>query len=313
MRYIKDLHEGDMISEIYYCKQKQSLTTKAGKSYESLILQDKTGLLDAKIWDMHSGISSFEEKDYIRVDGQVILFQNNPQLNVRRVIRCQEGEYDVAEYMPVSRKNREGMLKELKVYIASVKQPHLKALLESYFIKDEAFAKKFMNHSAAKSVHHGFMGGLLEHSLGVVRLCEAMAAGYPLIHRDLLVTAAILHDIGKIDELAPFPVNDYTDDGQLLGHIYLGAQMVGERAKTIEGFPPQLLKELQHCILSHHGELEFGSPKKPALIEAIALSFADNADAKLETMTEALENGKEGEEWLGYHKFLETNIRRTTE
>lgn len=313
MRYIADLRDGEMLSETYYCKQKQTLKTKAGKTYESLILQDKTGVLDAKIWDLSAGIANFEEKDYIHVDGQIVTFQNSLQLNVRRVRKCEEGEYDPGEYMPVSKKNRDGMLKELQVFVASVRQPQLKELLESYFVKDQEFANAFKNHSAAKSVHHGFMGGLLEHSLSVARLCEAMAAGYPLINRDLLLTAALVHDIGKIQELSPFPSNDYTDDGQLLGHIYIGAQMIQERAKTIEGFPPQLLKELIHCILSHHGELEYGSPKKPALIEAIALSFADNADAKLETMTEALDAAKDQKGWLGYHKFLETNIRTTEE
>jgi 3'-5' exoribonuclease len=178
-------------------------------------------------------------------------------------------------------------------------------------VEDENFIKEFKNHSAAKSIHHGFIGGLLEHSLSVAKLCIYIADNYPIIKRDLLVTAALLHDVGKVKELSSFPENDYTDDGNLIGHITLGAMMVRDRIKEIPEFPEELGKELIHCILAHHGELEFGSPKKPSIVEAYVLAFADNTDAKIETFIEALNKGGETKEWLGYNKTLDSNIRRT--
>ena len=159
----------------------------------------------------------------------------------------------------------------------------------------------------------GFVGGLLEHTLNVLKLCDFYAANYPMLKRDLLLTAAMFHDIGKLKELSVFPANDYTDDGQLLGHIIIGTEMVNDKIKTIAGFPPKLASELKHCILAHHGELEYGSPKKPALLEALALNFADNTDAKMETMIEALNANSEAKGWLGFNRLLETNIRRTGE
>ena len=158
-----------------------------------------------------------------------------------------------------------------------------------------------------------FVGGLLEHTLSVAKMCDYFAGAYPMLNRDLLLTAAMFHDIGKTKELSVFPENDYTDDGQLLGHIIIGTEMVSERMRTIEGFPPKLATELKHCILAHHGELEYGSPKKPALLEAMALNFADNADAKMETMIEVLRGAGDNQGWLGYNRLLETNIRKTTE
>ena len=197
--------------------------------------------------------------------------------------------------------------------IQTIKNQYLNKLVSIYFIEDPEFAKAFQFHSAAKSVHHGFVGGLLEHTLSVAKLCDYYASYYPGINRDLLLSAAIFHDIGKLKELSVFPENDYTDDGQLLGHIIIGTEMIGQRIRTIRGFPPRLAAELKHCILAHHGELEYGSPKKPALLEALALNFADNTDAKMETMLEALSAGGENTGWLGYNKFLESNIRKTTE
>jgi len=204
------------------------------------------------------------------------------------------------------------MYKEIKGYIAAVKEPNLKELAEHFFVQDADFVKAFKNHSAAKSVHHGFVGGLLEHTLSVVKLCEYFAASYPIINKDLLITAALFHDIGKLDELSTFPENDYTDDGQLLGHIFIGAAKVSTQISTMNKFPEKLSKELIHCILAHHGELEYGSPKKPATMEAMALHFADNTDAKLQTMTELLNSGDPKVEWMGYQRMFESNIMRST-
>ena len=314
MKYIDSLREGMRISEVYLCKSKQIAQTKAGKDYGNLVLQDKTGTIDSKIWDLGSpGICNFEAMDYVAVDADVTMFQGNNQLNIRRIRVADEGEYVPADYLPVSTKDIPKMYEELVGYVKSIKNPYLNQLASSYFVDDPAFAKAFQFHSAAKSVHHGFVGGLLEHTLSVVKMCDYFAGFYKEINRDLLLTAAMFHDIGKTKELSVFPENDYTDDGQLLGHIIIGTEMVADRIRQIPDFPEKLAVELKHCILAHHGELEYGSPKKPALLEAMALNLADNADAKMETMIEVLRGAGTNQGWLRYNRLLETNIRKTTE
>ena len=311
MKYIADIKEGDRVKEIYLCRSKQTLVSKNGRSYDSLVLQDKTGSVDGKIWDLSSGgIEDFDKLDYIEVTADVTSFQGSLQLNIRRVRRAEENECDPSEYLPSTERDIEEMYLELTNFRKSIQNEYLKKLLSMYFLESEFLKKKFCFHSAAKSVHHGYVGGLLEHTLAVTKNCEYMSGMYPILNRDLLLTAAMLHDIGKIAELSEFPENDYTDDGQLLGHIVIGCEWISATIKKIEGFPKTLALELKHCIIAHHGQLEFGSPKKPALVEALALSFADNLDAKMETMKEALA-GKQAGEWVGYHKFLETNIRGT--
>ena len=311
MKYIKDYRESDRMFDIYLCKHKQSATTKNGKPYDNVILQDKTGTLDAKIWDPNNaGICEFDALDYIEVYGEIISFQGALQVNVKRVRKCREGEYDPANYLPVSSKNIELMYTELLECISSIKNKYLRALLEEMFVKDEEFITAFKKSSAAKTVHHGFVGGLLEHTLSVTKLCAYYCKTYPLLNRDLLLTAAMCHDIGKIKELSFFPENDYTDAGQLLGHIMIGTEMVGEKIREINGFPALLAGELKHCILAHHGELEYGSPKKPAIMEAVALNFADNTDAKMQTFTEILQSSHETG-WLGFNRLFESNLRVT--
>lgn len=311
MKYIKDYKDGDRVFDIYLCKHKQSAVTKNGKAYDNVILQDKTGTLDAKIWDPNNpGIGDFDSLDYIEVYGDVTTFQSSLQVNVKRIRKCQEGEYDSADYLPVSSKNIEAMFAELLGYINRLDNPYLKALMEAFFVKDEAFVKVFKQSSAAKTVHHGFVGGLLEHTLSVTKLCDYYCTAYPLLNKDLLISAAICHDMGKTKELSLFPENDYTDEGQFLGHIVMGSEMIGEKIREIKGFPAVLAGELKHCILAHHGEYEFGSPKKPAIIEAMALNFADNTDAKMQTFAEIL-NGTAETGWLGYNRLFESNLRAT--
>lgn len=283
MKFIKDYKEGDRVSDIYLCKHKQTAVTKNGKPYVNVILQDKTGTVDAKVWEPNSaGIEEFDTLDYIEVYGDVNNFQGALQVNVKRARVCKEGEYDPANYLPVSRYNNDQMYKELLGLIDSLENSYIKTLLQAFFVEDEAFIKKFRRSSAAKTMHHGFVGGLLEHTLSVTKLCDYYCTRYPLLKRDLLLAAAMFHDIGKTRELSLFPENDYTDDGQLLGHIVIGCEMLDEKIRNIAGFPPVLASELKHCILAHHGEYEYGSPKKPALFEAVALNMADNTDAKLE-------------------------------
>lgn len=313
MKYIEELREGDQVGEVYLCKTKQRLNTKANKKYISLTLQDKTGILDGKIWNETGGIEDFEEMDYIYVCGNIIKFQGALQLNINRVRKCGDEEYNPADYLPTSKKDISEMYNQLLSYVRQIKQPYLKKLVDSFFLENNEFIQKFKQHSAAKNVHHGFIGGLLEHTLNVVKLCDFYADNYSVMNRDLLIAAALFHDIGKTQELSSFPTNDYTNEGQLLGHIYIGAEMIELKIREIVGFPKQLALELKHCILAHHGELEYGSPKKPALIEALALNYADNTDAKLQIMTEILEGNDEKTEWLGFNRFLDTNIKRTNQ
>lgn len=314
MKYIETLREGERVGEIYLCKSRQTALTKAGKPYETLLLQDKTGTLDAKIWDPNSqGIEEFDALDYIDVMGDVTSFQGALQLNVKRVRKVREGEYNPADYLPVSEKNVDEMYVELTGFIQNMKNPYLKKLCSTFFVEDEDFVRRFKFHSAAKSVHHGFVGGLLEHTLSVTKLCEFYTKMYPILHHDLLLTAAIFHDIGKLQELSVFPENDYTDEGQLLGHIFIGAQKLTAVISTISGFPKKLENELIHCILAHHGKLEFGSPKVPAIMEAMALYFADVTDAKLQTLTEVFKQAGDNMDWLGFNRMFESNLRQTTE
>ena len=316
MRYIETLREGERIQEIYLCRQRTTAMTKTGKEYENVILQDKTGSLDAKIWDPHSmGIDEFDALDYVEVNGDVTVFNGQTQLSIKRARKISETDVDPTNYLPCTNKNIDEMMMELTKFIAGVNNPYYKQVLKKLFIDNTEFAEAFKKHSAAKSVHHGFIGGLLEHTLSVAKMCDFFAKQYPILNRDLLMTSAICHDIGKVYELSDFPMNDYTDAGQLLGHIVMGSEMLGKIMDSIPDFPTKLKNELKHCILAHHGELEYGSPKKPALIEAMALNLADNADAKIETMTELLNSNSSAssDQWLGYNRLLETNVRKTSE
>ena len=311
MKYIKDYKEGDRVLDVYLCKHKQSAVTKNGKSYDNLILQDKTGVMDAKIWDPNSaGIAEFDALDYIEVYGEITSFNGILQVNVKRVRKVFEGEYIPSDYLPMTKKDIEEMFKELKSYMSSLQNVYLKKLLHAFFVEDEEFVKKFKYSSAAKAVHHGFVGGLLEHTLSVTKMCDYYTSVYPILNRDLLLAAAICHDIGKTKELSSFPENDYTDEGQFLGHIVMGTEMVGEKIRKIDGFPKVLENELKHCIISHHGEFEFGSPKKPAIVEAIALNFADNTDAKIQSFTELMENRNESG-WTGFNRLFDSNVIET--
>ncbi len=312
MRYLKDLTEGARVGDIYLVKHRTSAVTKNGKNYWNVTLQDKTATLDAKVWDPNSaGIAEFDDKDYVEVVGDVTSFNGALQINIKRARVASEGEYDPADYLPVSGKDIEAMYSELLNMVARTSNIYLKQLLEALLIEDKEFVQKFKFASAAKTVHHAFVGGLVEHTLSVAQNCEYFADHYPKLNRDLLVCAAICHDIGKTREITAFPENDYSDEGNLLGHIIIGCEMIGEKINKIQGFPPHIANELKHCILSHHGELEFGSPKKPALLEAVALSFADNLDAKMETFEEILNASLEPTAWQGFNRLLDSNIRGT--
>jgi 3'-5' exoribonuclease len=313
MKFIETFREGDKINDIYLCKYRQSAVSKNGKTYENVTLQDRTGTIDAKIWDPgSSGIEEFDALNYVWITGEVTSFQNALQLNIKRARKADASEYRPSDYLPVSERDLDEMYDALMKCVSKVENPYLKKLIAMYFIDNKPFIEAFKMHSAAKTVHHSFVGGLLEHTLGVVQLCEYYVQQYPYLNRDLLLTAALFHDVGKLREISNFPENDYTDDGQLLGHIVMGSELVGFGCRHIPNFPKKLMSELQHCILAHHGELEYGSPKKPALPEAMALNFADNTDAKFETMKEILKGAGTSQDWIGYNRLFESNLRRST-
>lgn len=311
MHFIEKFKEGDRIADVYLCKSKSIAVAKTGKEYGNVILADKTGTVDSKIWDLNSGgIGEFDAGDYVHVSGNVTIFNGNIQLKIDRVRIADESEYVISDYIPASRFDVDDMYKELLGIAATIKNPYISKLLNAFFVEDADFISRFKFCSAGKSVHHGFVGGLLEHSLSVTRMCDSMAANYDFLNRDLLVACAMLHDCGKVRELSPFPKNDYTDEGNFLGHIVMGYEMVTEKMKAIPDFPELLRTEIGHCILAHHREFEYGSPKKPAIAEALALAFADDCDAKMETMREIFES-KESNDWLGYNKWIDANIRKT--
>lgn len=312
MRYINTLREGDSIRSIYLCKSKRSAETRNGKPYDNLVLQDKTGTLDGKVWDPNSGgIADYDEMDFIDVFGEVVSYNGALQLNVKQIRKAYEDEYVVADYMPTTEKDVEGMYVELLGFVRQIENRYLRQLAEYFFVNDEGFVKAYKQHSAAKSVHHSFAGGLLEHTLSILKFCEYLVNTYPLLSKDLLYTAALFHDIGKTRELSSFPENDYTDEGQLLGHIVIGVEMIGEAIRKIEGFPEKIANELKHCVIAHHGELEYGSPKKPALPEAVALHYADATDARMQSLTELFKD-KTGDEWQGFNRLFDSNLRKSS-
>lgn len=313
MRYIETFREKETITGIYYCSQKSTALSKTGKEYASLKLQDKTGAVDGKIWNLGSaGIREFDEKDYVYIKAEVTVFNGALQLNIAEVRVAEEGTYSEEDYLPCSAYDIEEMYTEFMGILKKVNNPHLKELIKMFYVDNKDYIKEFKKHSAAKRVHHGFVGGLLEHTLSVTRLCDVIGDKYSFLNRDLLVTAAAFHDMGKVYELSPFPDNDYTDAGQLIGHIVMGSELISNAIREIPDFPKVLERQLKHCILAHHGEFEYGSPKKPALAEALALHYADDLDAKLETFKEAITTpqGQSGE-WLGFNKMLDSNIRKT--
>ncbi len=311
MRYINEFTEDERIVDHYLCKQKQSLKSRAGKTYYSLVLQDKTGTIDAKVWDLTKEIQNFNEHDYIKIDGNVVTYNNTYQLKISKIRKSDEGEYDPSDYVPSSTKDIGAMYKELQEIINNIENEYIKQLLTNILNRKD-IKDKFKTHSAAKTMHHNYLGGLLEHTLSVTQLCLKVSEHYgAMINKDILVCYAILHDVGKVRELSEFPENDYTDEGQLLGHLIIGVELVAEECKKIEGFPITLENLIKHGILSHHGKLEYGSPKLPATMEAFVFNMIDEMDAKCKMIDDLLGADATHGSWVGYNRMLERNLRKT--
>jgi 3'-5' exoribonuclease len=304
--YVSELEPNQLVQGVFLVQHKEIRQKKTGEPYLSLTLADRTGDLDAKMWDnVPEVMATFERDCFLKVRGMVQLFQNKPQLTIYRLQLHAESEIDIADFLPASKRDRNEMFAELLGWIASLSNPHLKALLETIFA-DEAVALAYRTAPAAKSIHHGWIGGLIEHVLSVCGLAKVTAAHYPDVDFDLLLCGVILHDIGKIHELTYSRSLGYSTEGQLIGHINIGVRMVEDALRRLPKFPPLLRDLVEHMILSHHGSLEFGSPKVPMFLEAMLLHQIDTMDSKMEAMRAHVAKDRQATGvWTGYNPALE--------
>jgi 3'-5' exoribonuclease len=283
------------ITTTFLVRSKEIRQKKTGEPYLSLLLGDCTGQVDAKMWDnVDQVIETFDRDDFVKVKGIVQIFQNRPQITIHNVRKIDVSEIEPADYFPSSRRDLGEMWTELRATVAAIGNPHLKALVEA-LLDDEDVARRYRRAPAAKQIHHAYLGGLIEHVLSLCALARAVAAHYPNIDYDLLLTGVVLHDIGKIDELNYERGFSYSDDGQLLGHITIALGMVADKLRGLPDFPPRLRTLVEHMILSHHGQLEFGSPKLPQFPEALLLHYLDDMDSKMECMRALIENDRQAD------------------
>jgi 3'-5' exoribonuclease len=307
--YINEITPDQVVTGTFLVQHKDVRQKKSGDPYLSLTLTDRTGELDAKMWDNAAeALGTFERDDFVRVKGLYQIFQNRPQLTVHKIAPLTDAEVDFADYFPASKRDRDEMFQELRSWMATVTNPHLHALLQAMFA-DERIALAYRTAPAAKSVHHAWLGGLIEHVLSLCHLAKMTAAHYPDIDFDLLLAGVILHDIGKIEELSYARGFRYSTVGQLLGHIVIGMRMVEEKLRQVPDFPAPLRDLLLHMMLSHHGEMEFGSPKVPMFAEAMLLHHLDNLDSKMECIRGMVERDRlvEGV-WTGYSSALDRSL-----
>jgi 3'-5' exoribonuclease len=290
--YVSGLEPNEVVTTSFLVVQKEIRQKKTGEHYLSLILADRTGEVEAKMWDNVTEVmETFEKDDFIKVKGVAQLYQNRPQFTIHKLRRLDESEADSADFFPCSARDPEEMFTELRATIAGMSNPHLRALLEAIFA-DPAIAEPYKLAPAAKTIHHAWRSGLIEHVLSLCALCRLAAGHYGKVDIDLLLTGAILHDIGKIEELTFDRSFSYSSSGQLLGHIVIGLRIVDEKLRLVPGFPPKLRLLVEHMLISHHGELEFGSPKVPVFLEALLLHHLDNLDSKVEAMRAAVERDR---------------------
>ncbi|HJT88353.1 MAG TPA: HD domain-containing protein [Bryobacteraceae bacterium] len=290
---MNELEPNRVITSSFLVHSKEIRQKKSGELYLSLILGDRTGELDAKMWDNVSEVvDGFDRDDFVKVKGLIQVFHNRPQLTVHKMRRMDDSEIDFTDYFPSSRRDAGEMWSELRELVAAITNPHLKGLLEAV-LGDEEIAGRYRRAPAAKQIHHAYLGGLLEHVLSLCRLARMTAQHYPVVDYDLLLTGVVLHDVGKIYELNYERGFSYSNDGQLLGHIAIALRMVADKLRGLPDFPPALRSLVEHMILSHHGQLEFGSPKLPQFPEALLLHYIDDMDSKMECMRALIENDRQ--------------------
>ncbi len=292
---VKDLEPGAEVKSAFIVARKEIRKTRAGAPYLALELMDKSGKVEARMWEgINRYKDAFAEKDYVTVSGRVETYRDQKQVVLNSLRRCREEDVDVTDFLRVVDTDRAELEGELRQVLEEVRSHHLRNLLRS-FIDDEEFMRLFTVAPAAKNYHHPYLGGLLEHTTTTVRICRMVSDLYPEIDRDLLITAATLHDIGKIHELDYGRAIDFTDAGRFLGHLLLSDEMIRERISRLAGFPEDLALRLRHAVLSHHGELEWGSPKRPKTLEAVVLHHVDNLDAKVNSFREIVERASGSE------------------
>ena len=303
--YVEDIREKQPVEGLYLVRDKNNGITKNGKPYIALNLSDKTGLIKARVWDNAEKLDpGFDQGDVACLKGFSVLYQGEMQLNIHAINRVGADDADPRDFLATSPLDPEQGFADIQAHIASVDDPHLHRLLELIF-EDERIAAAFKQAPAAKSIHHDCLGGLIEHTLSVTRVAAMLAGHYDTVNRDLLLAGAMLHDIGKIYELSFERGFDYTDEGRLIGHIVLGMELISDTIKLVPDFPAQKALLIKHMILSHHGQLEFGSPKRPKTPEALLLSYADDMDAKMFDFTQFINKEQRPEtNWTGYHRLF---------
>lgn len=307
--YVRDLQPNQVITTTFLVQAKETRQKKTGDPYLSLTLGDRSGDIDAKMWDNVAEVmETFDRDDYVRIKGLLSVYQNRPQLTIHKLQRLDPAEVDPADFFPVSSRDPEEMWTELRQIAAEFSNPHLKALVEA-LLDDPEIAARYRRAPAAKMIHHAYLGGLLEHVLSLCTLCKFTAQHYRNVDVDLLLTGALLHDIGKLYELSYERSFGYTTEGQLLGHIAIGVRLIEQKLSQLPGFPPRLRTLVEHMVLSHHGQLEFGSPKVPLFPEAMLLHYLDDLDSKMECMRALVEHDRQVEgDWTSYSHSLERTI-----
>jgi 3'-5' exoribonuclease len=298
-------HENKIITSNFVVVAKQIKPKKTGEPYLALTLGDRSGQLDAKMWDnVEEVLNSFEQDDFLKIKGLVNKYKNRFQLTIHKLRKLGDSEIEFADYLPKTTRNIDELWQELAAFVCSFQNVHLKALVQA-FMSDPEIAAAYRNAPAAKTLHHAYIGGLLDHVVSLCRSCDLICRNYPQVNRDLLLTGAFFHDIGKIHELAYNRSFSYTTRGQLLGHMVIELEMLQTKLALFPDFPPELKTLLEHLIISHHGEYEFGSPKLPMFPEALLLHYMDDLDSKMEAMRAHFEREADLESpWSSYNASL---------
>ncbi len=306
-QFIKDLQEGDRIDDLFLVKSSRLAETRAGKPYLQLLVMDRSGEINGPVWERAEELAPLcSNGNFIRLQGQVQSYRQQLQLKIDGLQACPREEVALDDFIPSSTKDTGELAVRLQSLVRTVDNPYLEKLLNRFF-KKEPMWQRFQDAPAAKGIHHAYLGGLLEHSLSVAELADTLSTHYPGVDRSLLLVGALLHDVGKVEELQmEVALIEYTPRGRLKGHLVMGSEMVAVEAARIKDFPQDLLEQLQHLILSHHGRQEFGSPTVPMTIEAFLLSFLDDLDAKMNLMEQLRAKMTEpGFQWTEYQRSLE--------